>query len=75
MFKRQPISFNLECPHQKALYDWCKSESANFSGFVKTILYFHMQSKDNNFSVPKEQSFVIKTESKSNELDLILGLI
>lgn len=75
MFKRQPVSFNLDCPHQKALYEWCKSNSANFSGFVKTVLYLHMQSKDNNFSVPKEQSFEIKKESKSNELDLVSDLI
>ncbi|QOY37024.1 hypothetical protein AWH56_005095 [Anaerobacillus isosaccharinicus] len=69
MFKRQPISFNLDCPHQKELYDWCKSNSANFSGFVKDVLFLYKQSQ-NSFSnedeLPRKVVEVIKSPEELN---------
>uniref|UniRef100_A0A1S2MFF4 Uncharacterized protein n=1 Tax=Anaerobacillus isosaccharinicus TaxID=1532552 RepID=A0A1S2MFF4_9BACI len=71
MFKRQPISFNLDCPHQKELYDWCKSNSANFSGFVKNVLFLYKQSQ-NNFSdeiVPQKR--IVEVNEGPEELNVI----
>ena len=71
MFKRQPISFNLDCPHQKELYEWCKSNSANFSGFVKDVLFLYKQSQNNNSERGIEvREAVIDTHNVA-ELDVI----
>ena len=69
MFKRQPISFNLDCPHQKELYEWCKENSKNFSGFVKDVLFLYKQSQKNNSEVSFEPPTVVEesNDEKCNE--------
>lgn len=71
MFKRQPISFNLDCPHQKELYEWCKSNSVNFSGFVKDVLFLYKQSQNNNSEKFIEQKFTAVVQNDVGEVDVI----
>ncbi len=55
-YKRSMVVFNLDNPHQKELYEWCISQSTNFSGFVKSVLFAHKHNyRDKvDYSPPKE---------------------
>ncbi|MFS1514851.1 hypothetical protein VQL36_20925 [Chengkuizengella sp. SCS-71B] len=44
-YKRKTVYFNMENEKQKELYEWCTSESYNFSMFIRTLLSIY---KDNN---------------------------
>lgn len=63
-FKRKAINFNLSCPHQKELYDFCMSQSTNFSGFVKSVLFHFM--KDGQ--MPREVSRMKNEVSNPNDV-------
>ncbi|BAU28146.1 hypothetical protein DFP93_101222 [Aneurinibacillus soli] len=57
----KPIVFNLDNPHDKALYDYCMSqatskstigkETTNFSGWAKKALTSYMDMKVYNYGV------------------------
>ncbi|MDQ0254944.1 hypothetical protein J2S74_002326 [Evansella vedderi] len=45
-YRRRPVSFNLDNPHQKKLSEFCDKEGGkNFSGFVKDVLFLYMNGK------------------------------
>lgn len=46
MYKRCTVVFNLDNPLHQELYDWCTSQSTNFSDFTRTILHLYKQSKE-----------------------------
>jgi hypothetical protein len=42
-FKRMHIVFNLDNPHQRELFEWCMSQSTNFSGFARSVLFAYKE--------------------------------
>lgn len=72
MFKRKGVSFNLDCPHQKEVYEWCASHP-NFSGFVKAILFKHYQ----NIILPDPQSGISELHNRvgNDDINLVSDLI
>ena len=72
MFKRKGVSFNLDCPHQKEVYEWAATHP-NFSGFVKAILFKHYQ--NNNLPVVESRVSELDNQSDYKDLDLVSDLI
>lgn len=72
MFKRKGVSFNLDCPHQKEVYEWATTHP-NFSGFVKAILFKHYQ--NNNLPVSEARVSEVTNQSDYKDLDLVSDLI
>lgn len=68
MFKRKAVSFNLDCPHQKELYEWCVSHP-NFSGFVKSVLFHHYNNKVQATSPMNEINV------QENDVDLVSDIL
>lgn len=63
-FKRKAINFNLDCPHQRELYEFCMKRSSNFSGFVKDVLFLYKQ------GTIEAQPAVYQKPTTSNDVEL-----
>lgn len=74
MFKRKAVSFNLDCPHQRALYEHCETHP-NFSGYVKSVLFLHLRSQNNNFTERKEPTFLVAEVQSGTDKSLVADLL
>ncbi|MCT8138667.1 hypothetical protein H1D32_13485 [Anaerobacillus sp. CMMVII] len=74
VFKRKAISFNLDCPNQKELYEHCANHP-NFSGYVKSVLFHYLHSQNNNFSQIPEQPIIVEEIHTNNDMSLVADLL
>lgn len=74
MFKRKAISFNLDCPNQRELYEHCANHP-NFSGYVKSVLFHHLRSQNNNFSTPEKPTFRVEEVQQTSDINFVSDLL
>lgn len=71
--KRKLVVFNEDDEHQRELLEWCATQTSNFSGFVKHVLFAYKSgltfSRNSNEFVPE---FIQPATDKYSNIDDIL---